>query len=166
MSVLSQKEKQAEETIVNNRLRLGILKEQEKNILTRQEELAAFQKEYGRNRERIDKLKEFYHENDENQLENSIYGAYANNTLEVCKLKTEIKELKEACKAYEKGQLFADSQEMNKALDIMNVGKVRAVTGESYLNKFTGEKREELLEFYPISHPYFISSKTLKIHYI
>ena len=148
--VLFQKEKQTEETIVNNRLCLGVLKEQEKNLLLQQEELVAFQKEYGRNRERIEKLKEFYNENDESQLENSIYGAYANNALETYKLKTEIKELKETCKAYEKGQLFADSQEISKALDIMNVGKIRAVTGASYINKFAGEKREELLELYPI----------------
>ena len=147
---LSQKEKQAEETIINNRLRLGVLKEQEKNLLSRQEELAAFQKEYGRNRERIDKLKEFYHEKDESQLGNSIYDAYTNNVLEVHKIKREIKDLKEACKAYEKGQLFPDSEEISKALDIMNAGKIRAVTGASYLNKFEQEKKEELLELFPI----------------
>lgn len=147
--------KQTEESISGNRLRLNILKEQEKHLLLRQEKLAEFQKEYSACREKIDKLKEFYQEPEERQLKEKIYYTFQKNLLEVENLKQEVIRLKSDCKAYEKGQLFADTQEMMEALEIINVGKERAVTGFSYLGRYEKEKQEELLECTPLL-PYAI----------
>lgn len=148
-------EKQTEETISANRLRLNILKEQEKQLLFRQEKLAEFQKEYSGYREKIDKLKEFYQESEERQLKGKIYYTFQSSVLEAEMLKQEIARLKADCKAFEKGQLFADSKEMVEALEIINVGKERAVTGFSYLNRYQREEQEELLEVVPLL-PYAI----------
>lgn len=150
-----QEEKQTEETISANRLRLNILKEQEKQLLFRQEKLAEFQKEYSGYREKIDKLKEFYQESEERQLKGKIYYTFQSSLLEAEMLKQEIARLKADCKAFEKGQLFADSKEMMEALEIINVGKERAVTGFSYLNRYQRQQQEELLEVVPLL-PYSI----------
>lgn len=152
---LAQEEKQMEESISGNRLRLNILKEQEKHLLLRQEKLAECQKEYSIYREKIDKLKECYHESEERQLKEKIYYTFQKNILDMEELKQETVKLKEDCKAYEKGQLFADSEEMIQALEIINVGKERAVTGFSYLSKYSKEQQEELLECVPLL-PYAI----------
>lgn len=152
---MAQEEKQTEESISGNRLRLNILKEQEKHILLRQEKLAEFQKEYSIYHERIDKLKEFYQESEERQLKEKIYYTFQKNLLDMETLKQEITKLKADCKAYEKGQLFADSEEMEKALEIINVGKERAVTGFAYLSRYSKEQQKELLECVPLL-PYSI----------
>lgn len=152
---LLKEEKQTEETISGNRLRLNILKEQEKNLLRRQEKLADFQKEYSTYRERIDKLKEFYQESEERRLKEKIYYTFQNNLLDMEVLRQEISKRKTDCKAYENGYLFADSEEMGKALEIINVGKERAVTGFVYLNRYAKEQQEELLECVPLL-PYSI----------
>lgn len=152
---MAQQMKQTEEAISGNRLRLNILKEQEKNLLLRQEKLAEFQKGYSACRERIDKLKEFYQEPEERQLKEKIYYSFQKHLLDVENLKQELARLKAECKAYEKGQLFADTQEMMEALEIINVGKERAVTGFSYLGRYEMEKQQELLECAPLL-PYAI----------
>lgn len=152
---ICQEEKSVEETLVGNRLRLNILKEQEKHVLLRQEKLSEFQKEYSACREKVDKLKEFYQESDERRLKEKIYYTLQNNVLEAEVVRKEIARLKKNCKAYEKGWLFADTQEMQEALEIINVGKERAITGFSYLNRYEKEKQEELLECAPLL-PYSI----------
>lgn len=150
-----QEEKQTDETISANRLRLNILKEQEKQLLLRQEKLAEFQKEYSGYREKIDKLKDFYQESEERQLKGKIYYTFQNSLIEAEMLKQEIARLKTKCRAYEKGQLFADSQELKETLEIINVGKERAVTGYSFLKRYEKEQQEELLEIVPLL-PYAI----------
>lgn len=152
---IHEEEKQTEETISVNRVRLNILKEQEKQLLLRQEKLAEFQKAYSGYRKKIDKLKEFYQESEERQLKSKIYYTFQTNLLEAEMLKQEINCLKTECKAYEKGQIFADSEEMLEALEIINVGKERAVTGFTYLNRYQKEQQEELLEAVPLL-PYSI----------
>lgn len=152
---ICQEEKSVEETLAGNRLRLNILKEQEKHVLLRQEKLSEFQKEYSACREKVDKLKEFYQESDERRLKEKIYYTLQNNVLEAEVVRKEIAQLKKNCKAYEKGWLFADTQEMQEALEIINVGKERAITGFSYLNRYEKEKQEELLECAPLL-PYSI----------
>ena len=152
---VNQEERQTEELISANRMRLNILKEREKHLLLRQEKLAKFQKKSSVYREKIDKLKEFYQETQEHRLKEKIYDAFRRNLMETEGLRQEIGKLKADCGAYEKGQLFAETEEIAKALEIINVGKERAVTGFDYLNKYDKEKQQQLLEYFPLL-PYAI----------
>ena len=151
--------KNLSEAMVSNKLRLSVLKEKEKYLFHKQEEMACFLKEYQTHTERIEKLKEFYQERDEKQLKSSIYFAFRNNTLEIERLRSEIQELKEKVIAYEKGMLFPETSEILQALEIMNTGRERAVYGAEYLRQFPKEKQEELLEVFPIL-PYGIVIKS------
>lgn len=147
--------KKAEDIIIKDKMRLSTLKEQEKYLLNRQETLGQFLKEQGLSKERLEKLREFYQEREEKQLKDTIYKAFQNNTLEIQKLRESIKELRANIKAYEKGVLFPESEQIQAALEIINTGRQRAVTGFEYLSQWEKEKQEELLEVYP-SLPYSI----------
>ena len=155
---LSEEEKKIEDSNQKNKMRLGVLKEQEKNLLEKQEEQALFLKDYNLYKEKLEKLKEFYQERDEKQLKDTIYTVFCNNTIETQQLKNEILKLKEELQAYEKGMLFAETSEIRQALEIINTGRERAVWGAEYIQKFSKEKQGELLEAFPVL-PYGIVIK-------
>ena len=138
------------ETMVQNKLRLGVLNEKEKHLLNRQEELTKFLKEYGMHKEKLEKLKEFYQEKDDRKLRDTIYSAFRNNALESERICKEIATLKEKIKTYENGILFPETTEILQALEIINTGTKRAVWGAEYLKQFSKEKQEELQEIYPV----------------
>lgn len=152
---LSEEIKRAADTMIKDKMRLSTLKEQEKYLLNRQETLGQFLKEQGIFKEKLERLREFYQEREEKQLKDTIYKAFQNNTLEIQNLRQDIKELRANIKAYEKGILFPESEKVQAALEIINTGRQRALTGFEYLKQWEKEKQEELLEVYP-SLPYAI----------
>lgn len=154
-SAKGEEEKQTEELLVNARLRMGVLKEQKAALLARQEQLAEFQKEYGEQRDNIEKLKEFYQQKEESRLKEAVFQAVQSNLLEQEHMSQHIKLLKKKQEGYLKGELFLLPEELETALEIINVGKKRAVSGQQYLKEKSTEQQTELLEICPIL-PYSI----------
>lgn len=152
---LQEEEGYIKEQLADARLRMGILKEQKSALLTRQQQLAEFKQQYGQQRETLEKLEEFYGKTGENNVKEAVFSAFQRNVLEQEQVKQEIALLKKKQENYLKGNLLLQPQELEQALDIINVGKHRAVSGEVYLREKPSEEQTELLENCPVL-PYSI----------
>ncbi|MDE6314672.1 MAG: hypothetical protein K2M46_13835 [Lachnospiraceae bacterium] len=150
-----EEERQEEERLVAVRLRMGVLKGQKDNLLSRQGQLAEWQKEYGEQRDSIEKLKEFYGQKEENCLKEAVFCELQNNVLEQQCIGEKVKELKRQQESYRNGELLLLPEQIEEALEIINVGRERAVTGQCYLKGKSLEQQTELLEICPIL-PYSI----------
>lgn len=150
LTELIERKVQSETEFSENKLRIGVLKQQESHLL---EELKAdieFQKNQEQFSDKIEKLKEFYEERELSQLQNKIYEQWQNNVIEKNDLGREIKEKKRRNKIYKDGKPFPETAQIEKALEIINVGKNRAESGLSYLAKQDSGTKQRLLRNCPM----------------
>lgn len=147
---LKERKKQSESEFVEEKLRLGVLKEQETHILKEMKDAMEFQKNQEQLSDKIDKMKEFYEEREQSQLKERIYEQWQNNSIEINDLKREIKEKKKLNKVYQEGKPFAEITQIERALELINVGKMRAESGVTYLAKQSDETKQKLIDYYPM----------------
>ena len=141
---------QLEYNLSENDLRLIELKEKKKRILQEMENHEENLEKYQQLNDKVDNLKEFYGENEPSQLKEKIYERWQDNCIQINDLKSEVKEKKELNKVYQEGKPFLEVIEIERALEIINVGTDRAESGLSYLSKQSNETKKTLLNCYPM----------------